>query len=510
LPNGQIFAGGLGIIVEGIASSFTLINPNGSRDKTFNSQRGFNRPANDILVLDDDKILVLGGFTVYQDSPVRFIARLDRDGSLDSSFDPGTGFDNFVSSAFEQSNAKIVLAGGFNSYRGIPRNGIVRINNDGSLDSSFDPGTGFDNGVFEMISLPNGQILASGPFQNFNGTSQNGLARLNPDGSLDNSFAVGSGFNNQVTAMSLLPNNRYLIGGRFNNYNGEPVGPLVFLNADGSLRPNFIPNFPPGATVHSVAVQSDGKILLALDEKGQFQTSSILRLNSDGSRDTSFTTFGLPNLFFQNPVVQSDGKILLFGINTLSGVSNGLVRLNSDGSLDTGFAESSTTGGSPFVLALQSNGRIIVGGSFTAYDGIGRNRITRLFGDPPSLEVRNTNDAGEGSLRQAILNANAQNGRDTITFNIPGNGPHRIQPLSALPTLSEAVLIDGGTQPGADCRVWPPTLMIELNGDLAGPANGLTINNLGSGSTIKGLVINGFSNHAIEAINADSNTFQCN
>ena len=134
---------------------------------------------------------------------------------------------------------------------------------------------------------------------------------------------------------------------------------------------------------------------------------------------------------------------------------------------------------------------------------------------PGTLVVTNTNDNGTGSLRQAIRDANGNpngNTPDVIQFNIPGNGPHRIQPLSALPNLTEAVVIDGGAQPGADCSVWPPTLMIELNGELVSgdEANGLTLISSAQGSSIKGLVINGFSNHAIEAINANNNTFQCN
>ncbi len=115
-----------------------------------------------------------------------------------------------------------------------------------------------------------------------------------------------------------------------------------------------------------------------------------------------------------------------------------------------------------------------------------------------SFNVTNTNDSGPGSLRQAILQANASPGTDTISFNIPGTGAHTIQPLSALPTITGPVVIDGYTQPGASPNTNPPgvgsnaVLMIELDGSIAGSdVNGLTIT--AGSSTIRGLVINRFN-----------------
>lgn len=108
-----------------------------------------------------------------------------------------------------------------------------------------------------------------------------------------------------------------------------------------------------------------------------------------------------------------------------------------------------------------------------------------------SLTVTTTADSGPGSLRQAILDANTAPGQDIIAFDIPGPGPHTIQPLSALPDITDPVLIDGTTQPGASCDSWPPTLMIEIDGSLAGSyVDGLRIT--GGNTTVRGLVINRF------------------
>ena len=172
-----------------------------------------------------------------------------------------------------------------------------------------------------------------------------------------------------------------------------------------------------------------------------------------------------------------------------------------------------------FSLALHTYGKTLTGSNLAAYKAFSAKQITHpsggLMTSLSTFEVTNTNDAGPGSLRQAILNANNQAGKDTITFNIPGNGPHTIQPLSALPDITDPVVIDGSSQPGADCSVWPLKLQIELDGTNAGDANGLTLNSGGSGSTIKGLVINSFQRidaggNGILLNSSSNNTIQCN
>lgn len=124
-----------------------------------------------------------------------------------------------------------------------------------------------------------------------------------------------------------------------------------------------------------------------------------------------------------------------------------------------------------------------------------------------TFTVINTADSGPGSLRQAILDANANPGVDQISFAIPGTGPFIIQPLSALPSITEGVIIDGYTQSGAAANgscSGVATLQIVLSGISAGSsANGLRL--ASSGSTVQGLVINGFDGNGIE-IAGSSNT----
>jgi hypothetical protein len=132
--------------------------------------------------------------------------------------------------------------------------------------------------------------------------------------------------------------------------------------------------------------------------------------------------------------------------------------------------------------------------------------------------VMNTNDAGPGSLRDAILNANASSGNDLITFAISGTGPFTITPLSQLPALTDmsGVTIDGLTQPGAAPGANPPstaTLQIILNGSSAGAAHGLLVQS--SNNVIQGLVIGYFQQDGIRVegvpqSDACSNVIFCN
>jgi hypothetical protein len=126
--------------------------------------------------------------------------------------------------------------------------------------------------------------------------------------------------------------------------------------------------------------------------------------------------------------------------------------------------------------------------------------------------VTNTNDSGPGSLRQAIMDANVAGG--SITFNIPGVGVHTISPVTALPSLSNAVIIDGYTQPGASQNTNLPgqgdnaRILIELSGGPNSNFSGLTVG--GNGCGVRGLVINSFQHNAIDIVFANDNAIQGN
>ncbi len=138
-----------------------------------------------------------------------------------------------------------------------------------------------------------------------------------------------------------------------------------------------------------------------------------------------------------------------------------------------------------------------------------------LFAVYPSLVhadvywVVNTNDVGAGSLRQAILDANAHAGPDGIFFQIPGAGLHVITPQSSLPPLTGPTIVTGLTEEGSTCSSWPPTLRVAIDGFQAGPnVQGLRI--FGDDSLIAGLVIRNFSGFGLDVQNNQNTTVRCN
>ena len=173
-----------------------------------------------------------------------------------------------------QSDAKILIGGQLTGYNNVKRAGIARVNSDGSLDSSFDPGSG--TGEISMVTAmaiqPDGKILIGGQFTTYNGIARNGFARVNSDGALDNSFSPLA--NGGVGAIALQNDGRIVIGGNFTAYQGVSRKGIARINADGTLDSSFNPgsglssniNSVPGI-INSIALQPDGKILVGGDFK---------------------------------------------------------------------------------------------------------------------------------------------------------------------------------------------------------------------------------------------------
>lgn len=123
--------------------------------------------------------------------------------------------------------------------------------------------------------------------------------------------------------------------------------------------------------------------------------------------------------------------------------------------------------------------------------------------------VTNTNDAGVGSLRQAIQNANVNPGADAIFFEIPGSGLHVLTPLSELPPITGSMTITGLTEDDADCATWPPELRIVIDGFQAGAnASGLVV--FGDDVIVTGLVLRNFSGYGLELQNNENVRVRCN
>ena len=365
------------------------LHSNGSLDTSFNPGTGANDYVFSIAVQADGKVLMGGRFTSYNIEARNRIARLNGDGSLDQSFNPGSGPNQWVVSVAMQADGKVIIGGGFSSYNGVSRLRIARVNSNGSLDTSFDPGAGVRGGLYSVAVQTDGRVLIGGLFSSYNDTPRNGIVRLNSSGSLDTSFDPGTGANSSVLSVAVGTDGKVFIGGYFTSYNKTARNAVARLNSDGTLDMSFIPGTGVNSEVNSVAVGTDGKVLIG----GHFTSYNgtardyMARLNSDGSLDTSFNApiGGLDPVIGETPVdsvaMQADGRmIIIYDTNYAPGPPR-VARLYSDGSVDTSFNPGTGANTSVRSIAVQPDGKALIAGGFTSYNGTGCNYVARINGD---------------------------------------------------------------------------------------------------------------------------------
>jgi uncharacterized delta-60 repeat protein len=358
---------------------------NGIIDVSFNTGSGANKTVNATVIQPNGKIIIAGDFTTFNGMAINRIIRLESDGTIDATFDSGSGANLYISAVALQPDGKIIIGGGFTEYNGTLINKVCRLNSDGTIDSGFNIGTGINNVVADITIQPDGKIILVGNFTNFNGTSRKGIVRLNDDGSIDTTFDPGNGASAVVRAVAIQADGKIIIGGDFTTFNSNSYNRIVRLNADGSLDPTFTINTGFNNLVQCITLQPDGKILVG----GQFtfyngaNVKNLARLNTDGTIDASFSSSYTTSSIIRKIVVQQDNKIVIGGyFSFYSGISrNNILRLNPDGTLDNYFHPGSGANWVITSLAIQPDANIIIGGSFTAYDGIGRNRVARIFGE---------------------------------------------------------------------------------------------------------------------------------
>lgn len=357
-------------------------------DYCFSFNGGFNNQPNNAVEDSSGRIIFGGAFTTYSGLPFNRIVRINGDASVDNTFNIGTGFDNPVTVIVLQPDGKILIGGSFSSYNGTPVNKIIRLNSDGTVDGTFNSGTGFDETVFAISIQSDGKILVGGFFSEYDGVPYNRLIRLNSDGSVDNSFTIGTGFNNTIFDIVQQVDGKKLIFGGFSVFDGVAHNSLVRLNDDGSIDNTFNTGIGFNGATYSGLID-DGKVVVLGDffEYSGQTHRNIVRLNIDGSIDNTFNSgFGFlrtSGLSYTLSVSNYLGKYFITGdFNTYDGdSSNGLIRLNNDGTIDntfdvgTGLVFGTSTDNYSLVLA---NGIHVVYGTFTGYNGFVVNEIAFL------------------------------------------------------------------------------------------------------------------------------------
>ncbi len=190
---------------------------------------------------------------------------LAQPGGLDPSFASGTILSGSapatVYALAVQSNGHAVIAGDFTTVQGVTRNRIARLTPGGGLDPAFAPVSGANGTIRCVLVQTDGRILIGGEFTTYDGVPRNRIARLLPGGTLDTTFNPGTGANGTVHAMALnasssygSPNRPVLIGGEFTTFNGTAKGRITQLTSTGVIDPNF--NIGSGANGPVYAIQA--------------------------------------------------------------------------------------------------------------------------------------------------------------------------------------------------------------------------------------------------------------
>ena len=293
------------------------------------------------IIYENNTTYYYGNFNTFTngetDYPYSGLIKLNEDLSVDTSFDIGTGFNQVIytgESITKQADGKIICTGFFTSFDGVSQNRITRLNADGSIDLAFSQniGTGFNNFTQGSKVDSNGSIVVAGFFTSFNGTPSSRIARLLSDGTIDPSFVIGSGFSGgggTGTDVLINSDNSMFCLGYWNTFNGTPVSPgITKLTSTGSLDPAF----------------------------------------NGGTGFNPYLT-GNPNYFIR---YANETSFYVTGYFTsYNGVSaNYIIKLNEDGSIDTSADFGTGFNNITFLSTIIWDDKIYIKGSFTSYNGV--------------------------------------------------------------------------------------------------------------------------------------------
>ncbi|HEY8559964.1 MAG TPA: FG-GAP-like repeat-containing protein [Pyrinomonadaceae bacterium] len=379
-PDGKILVSNFYANDGGYVGRIIRFNSDATVDGTFITGDLNQTYANNINVLNDGKIMVGGAFVFYNGQPRMRIVKLNQNGTFDNAFNPSVSVFGSVYAIKRQTDGKILIAGDFEFVNGVRRTAMARLNADGSLDNSFAlPSDGFFGDVYDFEIQPDGKIVIGGTFSGSAGFPAFAFARINSDGAFDNDFGTFTNIDLSmfpVYDVTLQPDNKILVGGTIMDFSGS--GGIDYLaavrfNSNGSLDNNFAKtSVTSGTGARAMAVQPNGKIIVGgtFRFSGNFQREGLLRLNGDGTLDGA--SFG-GNSIVMSIKQAADGSIYAGGFY--------LTRHSPEGALITTFNNGANLNGQIRAVEVQPDGKILIGGFFTIYNGTPVNHFARINPD---------------------------------------------------------------------------------------------------------------------------------
>ena len=407
LPNGQL------ILACGDSYNQTRVfglartNANGQLDPTFTIPNNLQTRAFNTLALQPDGKILAGGrveFSFSSGLDANNLHRYNADGTYDASFTQGThDLNGVIRKILVLSNGNILVAGSFTTFNGTTVGRLVRLLPNGTLDAGFNTGTAANAVIEDMLLQPDGKIIIAGSFTSFNSTAVNRLARLNVDGTLDATFTGTA--DNTVFSIAPISGNRILVAGNFTSVSGVLRNRVAVLSQNGTTDNVFGASLSLANGIVNKAIElSDGSIMVA----GQFTTfngqvrPSHARLTETGAIVGSYSIEpnGAIGGIITGLLQQIEGNIVLTGsFQFLQRINfGGITRINFQGAIEPTFNPNGGAGSylNRYVTCMErlTDGRIMIGGFFSKYNGIPCYNIMRLTADGVPDPTFNPGDEG--------------------------------------------------------------------------------------------------------------------
>jgi uncharacterized delta-60 repeat protein len=370
-----------------------LLAQPGALELSFNPALNSGAAVYVVKLQTNGQILIGGAFTSIDNTNLSNVARLNPDGSLDTTFNPGPAADvGYVNTIAVQNDGKVLIGGSFSSSSGATSANLTRLNPDGSVDESFDPLFFVDAPVNAVVLQSDGKALIGGGFAIVDNVLRRSVARLNTNGTVDLTFdaCVASSAGSGATALALQGDGRTLVSGSFTFTSGLSRDGIARLGHNGDLDTTFAaePGVNSGATVYALGLRTNGTACLCGDfESFDFrQRHGIVQLDGLGAVDLNFnpaTGLDIGTTLYALAIQGDDKAIIAGDFTQYNGQSkSGIARFNPDGGLDTTCDSGSGPNNSVSSFAIQTDGRILAAGKFSAFNGFARNGLARLKGDP--------------------------------------------------------------------------------------------------------------------------------
>lgn len=403
LPHNRLFNFGVYSNIQGVQRErMAVLKMDGSIDVTFYAPGGVDGEIYASVKQPDGKVIIAGNFVAVNRIQRKNIARLNSNGEIDSTFNPQLGPDGLVSVVKMDPSGKIYIAGEFSEVNGVPRPYIARLSSTGIVDTSFNAGTGPNNKINSMVVQSNGKLIIVGDFTSVNSSSCLYISRLNNDGSVDGSYSNNVGSNCPIQQIEFMSTGKTIIRVDF-PFAPDFNSPIAVVDLDGIVDTNFYYNTNQiglfnSSFVDYLAVDANDNIWICSNSTIQNQNPYVQKLNPNGS------IASLNNIFYNHPldsganagiykiIIEQSGKVILLGNFTQfnGGTHKGIVRINSNGSIDITSPfkipnqnlfglTSLIVNGNIHTAITDNSDNLIIGGSFTEVNGIGRNRLARLL-----------------------------------------------------------------------------------------------------------------------------------